>query len=156
MGEYEDEDLDYDRRPISKVEDAFQRFQNARAKSIAAEQTYKASMRRRGVPESTSAKMRTSRKNALRRLLATGQGLHTEAVAATDNNPFYQFYQKQAEKSMKKSQRLLYKLDAGGSRRKRNKSMNKVYSAHKKSKRRRVKSTRRRHKKSTIHHRSKY
>ena len=95
---------------------------------------------------------RISYRNALLNLQATAQRLHTKATL--DDIPFYQ---NEAEKYMKESGKKLYKLGTiGGSIRKRNKSRNKVYSAHKKSKRRRVKSTRRRHKKSTMHHRSKY
>ena len=155
MDDYEDDD----RRPIAltSVERAFQKFQMDTAISIAAKKKLKASKRRRGATESDIVKARTSCRNALRRLLTTGQILHTEAGAAIDNNPFFQFYQTQAEKAMRESCEMLDILDTtGGSRRKRNKSRNKIYSVRKKSKRRRVKSTRRRHKKSTIHHRSKY
>lgn len=156
MGDYEDEDLDFDRRPISKVEHAFQRFQTARAKSIVAEEKYKAIKRRRGVPESAIVKFRSDSRNTLRQEQAAAQGLFTESVAAIPDNPLLNIYEKQALDAMSKTVEKLDELNHGGSRRKRNKSRNKVYSAHKKSKRRRVKSTRRRHKKSTMHHRRKY
>lgn len=91
---------------------------------------------------------RISYRIALLNLQATAQRLHTKA--ALDG---ITFYQNEAATYMRISEDLLHKLNtASGSRRKRNKSRNKVYSVHKKSKRRRVKPTRRRHEKSTIHH----
>jgi len=138
-------------RPITPLEGNFEEFQRDRAISILAKKHYQAMRRKRKVTEHDISKTRASYRNALLNLQTTAQRLHTKAT--TDDIPFYQ---KQAEISMKESGDLLHKLNGGGSRRKRNKSRNKVYSAHKKSKRRRVKSTRRRHKKLTIHHRSKY
>ena len=172
MEGYEDLWLSKHQRPITPLEGIFQEVQLDRAISIAAEQNYnKAIMRskrmRRKIMRSKRSvtdedededededisTARISYRNALLNLQATAQRLHTKATL--DDIPFYQ---NEAEKYMKESGKKLYKLGTiGGSIRKRNKSRNKVYSAHKKSKRRRVKSTRRRHKKSTMHHRSKY
>lgn len=168
MEGYEDLWLSKHLRPITPLEGIFQEVQRDRAISIAAEQNYNKAIKiskrmrskrmrsKRSVTDEDEdediSTARISYRNALLNLQATAQRLHTRATL--DDIPFYQ---NEAEKYMKESGKKLYKLGTiGGSIRKRNKSRNKVYSAHKKSKRRRVKSTRRRHKKSTRHHRSKY
>ena len=147
----DDEPLSYDRRPITNIEGIFQKFQKDTAISLVAEQNYKAMISKIGVTDEEISKTRSSYRSALRNLQATAQRLYTKATSEDDT-----FYQQQALLSMRESDDMLDQLNSAGLRRKRNKSRNKVYSAHKKSKRRRVKSTRRHHKKSTIHHRSKY
>lgn len=141
--------LNYGPGPITALERSFQEFEKATAKSMAAEEKYKAVISKRNItrsmtnkPNNFISKLRSERRTALRRLQISAQQLHTKAIA--DDVPFYQ---EQAAKSMRESDRILWELDTAGLRRKRNKSRNKVYSARKKSKRRRVKSTRRRHKK---------
>ena len=135
--------------PITPLERSFQQFEKATAESMAAEEKYKAAINKTNItrsmtnkPNNLISKVRSKRRNALRILQTKAQQLHTKAVA--DDVPFYA---DQAYKSMRDSDNKLFELDTAGLRRKRNKSRNKVYSAHKKSKRRRVKSTRRRHKK---------
>lgn len=144
--------------PITVRERYFQDFEKATAKSMAEEEKYKAAISKIKItrsmtnkPNNLISKLRSERRIALQRLLTSAQKLYTKATA--DDDPFYQ---KQAANSIEESANKLFELNTAGLRRKRNKSRNKVYSARKKSKRRRVKSTCRRHKKSTLHHRSKY
>ena len=129
----------------------FQEFQKDTAISMLAKQNYQAMKSKRNVSNEEISITRSSYRNALLNLQATAQRLYNKAA----NDGIF-FYQEQANKSIEENKHVLDKLNTSGSRRKRNKSRIKVYSAHKKSKRRRVKSTRRRHKKSTIHHRRKY
>ena len=143
--------LNYEVKPITALERSFQEFEKATAEAMAAKEQYNAIMRKPRVTYDSISKVRSKRRNALRKLQTSAQKLHTKASA--DN---VSFYEDQAAQSMIDSDRKLWELDTAGLRRKRNKSRNKVYSAHKKSKRRRVKSTHRRHKKSTRHHRIKY
>jgi len=143
--------LNYDVKPITALERSFQEYQDDAAVAEAAKEQYKDIIKKPRVTYDSISKVRSKRKNALRKLLTSAQKLHTRAAA--DN---VSFYRDQAMRSMIESDNILWKLNTAGLRRKRNKSRNKVYSARKKSKRRRVKSTRRRHKKTTRHHRNKY
>ena len=144
--------------PLTKLERLFEAYQEATVKSMVARNKYKTTIGKKNITRSNAnayniatAIARTNYRSALQNLQATAQRLYTKATSDDDT-----FYQEQALLSMRESKDMLDQLNSAGLRRKRNKSRNKVYSAHKKSKRRRVKSTRRRHKKSTIHHRSKY
>ena len=151
MESYEDLWLSKCQRPITTLECYFQEFQKDTAISMLAKQNYQAMKSKRNVSNEEISITRSSYRNALLNLQATAQRLYNKAA----NDGIF-FYQEQANKSIEENKHVLDKLNTSGSRRKRNKSRIKVYSAHKKSKRRRVKSTRRRHKKSTIHHRRKY
>ena len=122
--------LNYEVKPITALERSFQEFQDDAAKSIAAKEQYKAIIKKPRVTYDSISKVRSERRTALRRLQISAQQLHTKAIA--DDVPFYQ---EQAAKSMRESDRILWELDTAGLRRKRNKSRNKVYSARKKSKR---------------------
>ena len=129
--------LNYEVKPITALERSFQEFQDDAAKSIAAEEKYKAVISKRNItrsmtnkPNNLISKVRSKRRTALRKLQTSAQKLHTRATA--DDVPLYQ---EQAAKSMRESDRILWELDTAGLRRKRNKSRNKVYSARKKSKR---------------------
>ena len=129
--------LNYEVKPITVRERYFQEFEKETAKSIAAEEKYKAAISKRNItrsmtnkPNNFISKLRSERRIALQRLLTSAQKLHTKAIA--DDDPFYQ---EQAAKSMRESANKLFDLDTAGLRRKRNKSRNKVYSARKKSKR---------------------
>ena len=138
--------LNYDPGPITALERSFQEFEKATAKSMAAEEKYKAVISKRNItrsmtnkPNNFISKLRSERRIALQRLLTSAQQLHTKAIA--DDDPFYQ---KQAANSIEESANKLFELNTAGLRRKRNKSRNKVYSARKKSKRHK-KTNRRKH-----------
>lgn len=132
-GDINDDDyyeLGYNREPVTALERSFQEFEKATAEAMAVKEQYKAIMRKRGVTYDSISKVRSKRRNALRKLQTSAQKLHTKASA--DDVPFYQ---DQAAQSMRDSANKLFELDTAGLRRKRNKSRNKVYSARKKSKR---------------------
>lgn len=139
-GDINDDDyyaLNYDPGPITALERSFQEFEKTTAKSMAAEEKYKAAISKIKItrsmtnrPNNFISKLRSERRIALQRLLTSAQQLHTKAIA--DDDPFYQ---KQASNSIEESANKLFELNTAGLRRKRNKSRNKVYSARKKSKR---------------------
>ena len=166
-GDYREYAFNYESRPgpLTTLEDLFEADQKATAKSMVAQNKYNATIKnyeatsnKRIITRSKAAKLekliskdRSNYRATLRNRLAKAQSLYNQATADKDD-----IYQRLTVKNMSDTDDTLQGLDKAGLRRKRNKSRNKVYSAHKKSKRRRVKSTRRRHKKSTRHHRSKY
>ena len=157
-GDYRDYAFNYEPRPrpLTTLEDLFVADQKATAKSMVARNKYKATIKnyeatsnKRIITRSKAAKLekliskhRSNYRATLRNRLAKAQSLYNQATADNDD-----IYQRLTVKNMSDTDDTLQGLDKAGLRRKRNKSRNKVYSAHKKSKQRRVKSTRRCHKK---------
>ena len=147
--------------PLTNLEGLFEDDLKATAKSMVAQNKYKATIkkheatsnnriitrRKADEQEKLISKDRSNYRATLRNRLSKAQSLYNQAIAANDD-----IYQRLTVKNMRETDDTLLDLDKAGLRRKRNKR----YSARKKSKRRRVKSTRRRHKKTTRHHRNKY
>ena len=166
-GDYREYAFNYESRPgpLTTLEGLFDADLKATAKSMVARNKYNATIKKHEATsknkivtrskadeqEKLISKDRSNYRATLRNRLAKAQSLYNQATADKDD-----IYQRLTVKNMSDTDDTLQGLDKAGLRRKRNKSRNKVYSAHKKSKRRRVKSTRRRHKKTTIHHRNKY
>ena len=80
--------LNYEVKPITALERSFQEFEKATAEAMAAKEQYNAIMRKPRVTYDSISKVRSKRRNALRKLQTSAQKLHTKASA--DNVSFYE------------------------------------------------------------------
>ena len=129
-------DTNYDSRPFTRDERAFNDLQHVVAKSRQASKEYDKVISKQAVTRRRSLKpviLKAKSKYILylRKLLTKAQKLHDEAIAAENT-----IYKKHAAKYMETTSQQLHKLQSGGSRRRRIKSARKKSKRHKKTHRR--------------------
>jgi hypothetical protein len=125
--------LNYDSKPFTRDERAFNDLQDAVAKSRQASKKYekvisKQAVTRRGSLKPEILKAKSKKKTSLMHALTKAQILHNEAKAANNT-----IYIKHAARYMKTASQQIHDLQSGGSRRRR------IKSARKKSKRHKIK-----------------
>ena len=126
----------YDSRPFTRDERAFNDLQHVVAKSRQASKNYQHVISKQPVTRRRSLKpviLKAKSKYILylKELLTKAQKLHDEAIAAENT-----IYKKIAAKNMKTTSQQLHDLQSGGSRRRRIKSAHRKSKRHKKTHRR--------------------